>query len=151
MPRNDAFYLEEYKALRQDIATRLKERLEFSRWGLVGLAALYVYAIANPAPILFWVPVFLTLLVLAHLNEEHRTIAIVGTYIKEQIEPWAARGAMTPLGWEAYWQSQKSPSSWLPWRRWPWSLWDWAPVPLWISLFGITVGIAIGVSVGLRW
>lgn len=150
MSKNDAFYVEEYKSLRDDISIKLKDRNEFSRWGLIGLAALYSYILANPGrPILFWVPVFLSLTMLAHLNEEHRMIGKMGTYIREQFEPWAAGINKHPEGWETYLGSQKTARWWIFWRRWPLPIWDWAPVPLWVSVFALTLVIAVTVSAGL--
>lgn len=148
---NDIFYIEEYKSLRQEIDTKLKDRLEFNRWGLIGLAALYSYILSNPGkPILFWVPVGLSLAMLAHLNEEHTMIYRAATYINTQTERWAA-GGETPQGWETYLHPLRSPAPWWKfWRRWPGSLWDWSPVPLWLVVFGLTLVIAIGVSAG-RW
>ena len=149
MANDTAFYSEEYKTLRQEISAKLKDRLEFGRWGLIGIAALYSYIFSNPGkPVLFWVPVFLCLAIIAHLNEEHRMVALVGTYIREQFEPWAA-GGQTPIGWETYLADHRTPRWWLFWERWPWKIWDWAPVPLWLVVLGLTLVIAIGVSVGL--
>jgi hypothetical protein len=148
---NDQFYVEQYKSLRQEIDAKLKDRLELNRWGLIGLAALYSYIFSNPGkPILFWVPVSLSLAMLGHLNEEHRMVDKVATYIREKIEPWAAgAGAGYPQGWEAYLKSTTTPSWWFFWHRWPGYLWDWTPVPLWILVFVLTLAIAIGASVGL--
>ena len=99
MPNDNAWPVEEYKTLREEISTKLKDRLEFSRWGLIGLAALYSYIFSNPGkPILFWVPVCLCLAVLTHLNEEHRMVQKTATYIKCQIESWAVRGGSMPCG-----------------------------------------------------
>jgi hypothetical protein len=146
MSRNDAFYLEEYKSLRQEIDAKLRGRLDFNRWGLIGLAALYSYILSHPGkPVLFWVPVCLSLAMLAHLNEEHSMVAKAGTYIKEQLEPWARSGDQIPRGWEKYLEDTNTPF----WCRWPWHLWGWSPVPLWVSVLGLTLLIAIGVSVGL--
>jgi hypothetical protein len=149
MPKDNAFYMEEYKSLRQEIATKLKERLEFSRWGLIGLAALYSYIFSNPGkPILFWVPFFLSLAMLAHLNEEHRMVHKAGAYIKEQFEPWAEGGEKTPMGWQTYLKRNENPSWLVPWKRFPPEIWDWSPVPLWVALLVLTFVIASGVSAG---
>jgi hypothetical protein len=144
MPKDNAFYMEEYKSLREEIATKLKERLEFSRWGLIGLAALYSYIFSNPGnPVLFWVPVCLSVAMLAHLNEEHRMVDKAGAYIREQLEPWAAGGDKTPIGWEKYLDLTKNPSWLVPWKRFPKRLWDWSPVPLWLGLLVVTIGVAL--------
>jgi hypothetical protein len=50
LSREESFHLEEYKALRQELATTLKDRLDFNRWGLIGIAALYSYLITHPKP-----------------------------------------------------------------------------------------------------
>jgi hypothetical protein len=145
----DDFYLEEYKSLREEINTKLKDRLEFSRWGLIGLGVLYSYIFSNPGKtILFWVPVCLSLAMLEHLNEEHRMVGKAADYISTQIERWAAGGA-TPEGWEKYLQSPDDHPWWMIWRRWPRDLWGWAPAPLWLAVFALTLAIAIGVSSGL--
>jgi hypothetical protein len=150
MSKDNTFYSEEYKSLRQEIDTKLKDRLEFNRWGLIGLAALYSYILSNPGkPALFWVPVCLSVAMLAHLNEEHRMVDLTANYIKTQFEPWAAGSGKAPAGWETYLKSQKTPRWWFFWRRWPWRLWDWAPVPLWVVVFVLTLFVASGVSYGL--
>src|ERR1700730_7209427 len=141
MSGNNAFYIEEYKSLRQEIGAKLQGRLDFNRWGLIGLAALYSYILSNPGkPVLFWVPVCLSLAMLAHLIEEHRMIAKAGAYIKDQAETWARGDIETPQGWETY-LCKKTPFQW--------PVWSWSPVPLWVAVLGLTLGIAIGVSVGL--
>jgi hypothetical protein len=147
--KQDDFYLEEYKTLREEIHAKLKDRLEFSRWGLIGLGVLYSYVFSNPGKtILFWVPVCLALVILGHLNEEHRTVARAADYIRTQIECWIA-GAATPIGWEKYLKSLGDPTWWKIWRRWPGYLWNWSPTPLWLSVLALTLTIAIGVSSGL--
>jgi len=146
----DTFYIEEYKSLREEINTKLKERLEYNRWGLVGLAALYSYLLSHPGnPILFWVPFCLSVAMIVHFNEEHRMVANAATYINTQIERWAA-GGDAPQGWENYLQLPGvHPPWWIFWRRWPARLWNWTPVPLWLAVFGLTLVIAGGVSAGL--
>jgi hypothetical protein len=148
--RSETFYGNEYKALRDEITTKLRDRLEFNRWGLIGLAALYSYIFSNPGkPILFWVPVALSVAMIAHLNGEHRIIFKAASYIRDKVEPWANGVADAPTGWETYLRSQKDPPLWQFWRRWPTEIWGWTPVPLWIVVFGLTLVIAIGVSAGL--
>jgi hypothetical protein len=89
MTKDEAFFVEEYKLLRAGITSQLKDRFDFHRWGLIGLAALYSYIFSNPGrPILFWVPVFLSLAMIAHLNEEHRMIKVLAGYLKDEVEPW---------------------------------------------------------------
>jgi len=150
MTKEETFQIEEYKALREEILTKLKDRLEFNRWGLIGLAALYGYIFSNPGkPILFWVPVCLSLAMIAHLNEEHRMVAEAATYIKTQIERWVTVSE-APQGWETYKYLLRTPRWWYFWRRWPGYLWDWSPVPLWLSVLVLTLILAIGVSVG-QW
>lgn len=145
----ETFYSDEYKSLREEITTKLRDRLEFNRWGLIGLAALYSYIFSNPGkPVLFWVPVVLSMAMIAHLNGEHRIVAKAAAYIREQIEPWAAGVGNTPAGWETYLQSQQDPPFWKIWRRWPRAIWGWTPVPLWILVFALTLVIAVGVSAG---
>jgi hypothetical protein len=145
MSRTDAFYLDEYKSLRQEIDAKLRSRLDFNRWGLIGLAGLYSYILSHPGkPALFGVPVWLSMAMLAHLNEEHSIVAKAGAYIREQLEPWARGGDQIPGGWEKYLEDTRTPF----WRRWPWRLWGWSPVPLWLSVLVLTVLIAAGVSAG---
>ena len=146
MSKEETFYIEEYKALRQEIATKLKDRLEYSRWGLIALAALYGYITSNPEnTAVFWVPVALSAAMIFHFNEEHRMVARVADYIREQSERWIS-GGDAPQGWETFLQSPGSsvPRWWQ--KRWPWPLWDWAPVPMWTILFFITLLIAIVAS-----
>lgn len=148
MSGNESFYLEEYKALRSEITEKLKDRLEFSRWGLFGVAAIYSYILAHPGKaILFWVPVGLAIAMVLHLNEEHRMIVKVAEYIKTEIETWATgvRGsaARYPIGWETY-LKKPLPSS----ERWPAHIWAWTPVPLWLAILALTLVVAVGTSAG---
>jgi hypothetical protein len=147
-PQEETFFIEEYKSLRQELTTKLKDRLEFNRWGLIGLAALYSYIFSNPGkPILFWVPVLLSVAVIAHLNEEHRMVDKTAAYIREKVEPWGLGGATLPGGWEIFLKSGLPTLSWWQfWKRWPLHLWGWSPVPMWIVLFFVTLVMAIGVS-----
>jgi hypothetical protein len=140
---DDNFYLDEYKSLRDEVGTKLKARLDFHNWGLIGLAALYSYIFTNldkwwSIP-LFLVPVGLCASMVAHLLEEHRMVAKAGRYIREEIEPWAAgKPGAKPKGWETYLEltaHQIEP------RRW-----NWSPVPLWCVLTVVTALIAVGMS-----
>lgn len=98
MSQEETFYIEEYKSLREEITTKLKDVREFSRWGLIGLATLYSYSLSHAENrMLFWVPVGLSFAMLFHLNEEHRLVDKAGAYIGREIEPWAAGGG-TPQG-----------------------------------------------------
>ena len=120
MAGKDEFYVEEYRSLRQEIGAKLQARLDFSRWGLIGIAALYSYILSNPGkPILFWVPVCLAIAMLAHLIEEHRMIAKAGTYIKDQVETWAGSGTKVPTGWETYLRVETA----FHWPVWSWVAW----------------------------
>jgi hypothetical protein len=155
MSKEESFYMEEYKSLRQEIITTLKDRLEYSRWGLIGIAALYSYIISHPGSVwLFWVPVLFSVAMIFHFNEEHRMVDKAGAYIKNQIGPWVA-GKAVPKGWEEFlaepknktprwWEISKNPDTGR-WElaRWPWKLWDWSPVPMWITLLIGTGIIAI--------
>jgi hypothetical protein len=148
MAKEETFFFEEYKSLREELTTKLKDRLEFNRWGLSGLAALYSYIFSNPAkPVLFWVPVGLSVAMIFHLNEEHRMVAKSADYIRNNVEPWC-KGGPIPRGWETYLKPPltTTPPLWQVWKRWPWHLWGWSPVPMWVALFFITLIIAIGVS-----
>lgn len=150
--KREEFYRDEYKALRDEITTKLRDRLEFNRWGLIGLAALYSYIFSNPGkPVLFWVPVALSVAMITHLNGEHRIIFIAASYIREHVERWATRGGPAPMGWETYLfdYEKGQPSVWRFWRRWPRAIWGWTPVPLWIAVFALTLIIAVCVSAGL--
>jgi hypothetical protein len=142
MPKDDAFFIEEFKSIRQEITTKLKDRLEFSRWGLIGGAALYSYIFSNPGkPALFWVPVGLALAMIFHLNEEHRMVAIMADYIRKQFEPWVAGIGETPKGWETYLIGARNDRRWQP-------LWRWSPMPLWLAVLGLTFVFAAVVSSG---
>jgi hypothetical protein len=148
MSKEETFFIEEYKALRKEIDTKLKDGLEFNRWGLIGLAALYSYIFANPGrTILFWVPVFFSALVITHINEEHRMVEKAGVYITSELERWILGGQL-PRGWGTFLldPAYPTPRWWLVWRRWPWHLWDWSPVPMWIVIFLITLGLALAVT-----
>lgn len=149
MSKEETFYLEEYKSLRQDMMTKLKDRLDYSRWGVIGIAALYSYSISNPGyPVLFWVPVFFSILMIGHLNEEHRVVQKTSQYVREQIEPWIA-GGKAPEGWEQFNKRTEPPRWWSFLARWPRDLWDWSPMPMWMVLFFGTLVAAIAVTTGL--
>ncbi|HEY0331884.1 MAG TPA: hypothetical protein VGC77_22645 [Rhodopseudomonas sp.] len=140
---HETVYMEEYKSLRQEILTKLSERLELNRWGLIWLGVIYSYILANPErAILLWVPVVLSIALIAHFNEEHRMVDCISVYIKEQLEGWAA-GGRPPQGWETYKRTLQPRRWWKWWQRWPTYLWDWTPVPIWILIFLITLGIAV--------
>jgi hypothetical protein len=142
MSQEETFYIEEYKSLREEITTKLKDVREFSRWGLIGLATLYSYSLSHAENrMLFWVPVGLSFAMLFHLNEEHRLVDKAGAYIGREIEPWAAGGG-TPQGWVKFLYSEPTPR-WGSLERWPWRIWDWSPVPMWIVLLLVTLVIAI--------
>jgi hypothetical protein len=135
LSRQETFHIAEYKSLREEIGTKLKGRLEVNRWGLIALAALYSYVLSNNNPVLFWVPVGLSAIMIAHLWTEHRMVERAATYIREHVEPWlAAKGAGEPGGWESFLAPPGVP-------RVP--IWQWSPMPLWMTVFGITVVIAI--------
>jgi hypothetical protein len=121
LSKEETFYLEEYKSLRAEMTTKLKDRLEFNRWGLIGLAALYSYIFANPGnPILFGVPVALSLAMIPHLLEEHRIAGKAAKYIEDDIERWIAVGVTAPRGWETYLKIPTPRSSLWPPSRWLW-------------------------------
>jgi hypothetical protein len=144
MTKEDQFYLDEYKKLTEEMATKLKERLDFNRWGLISLAVLYAYIFSNPAkPMLFWVPVFLSAAMVFHLNEEHRMVAKAGRYIKEETEPWIRGQKAAPKGWETFLKSTPKDPPWWSLKRWPSEIWEWSPVPMWCVLFGVTFFVAI--------
>jgi hypothetical protein len=145
------------------MATKLKDRLEFNRWGLIALAALYVYIFSHPVkPLLFWVPVFwvpvfLSLALIVQLLEEHRMVAKIARYIEEQIEPWIKGVKPPPEGWEIFLKTPPGNPPWWRFReRWPWHLWDWSPVPMWVVLLFTTLSVAIialvvAIAVSLGW
>lgn len=148
----DQFYLDEYKALRDEITTALKTRLDFNSWGLLGLGALYSYIFSNldkplVFPWLFWVPFGLCLSMVWHLLDQHRMVAKAGRYTREEIEAWIKAGstANKPEGWETFLnRTADEKQSYI---------WSWAPVPLWCWLTGATFVIALGFSIawGANW
>jgi hypothetical protein len=125
LSREEEFHLAEYKALRQELATALKDRLEYNRWGLIGLAALYSYIFTNPKLVLFLVPIAFSGMMILHLNGAHKGIDQAGMYIRN-IESWIAARIATggPGGWETYLRradaEPRPPSGW-----WPLPLWKW--------------------------
>jgi hypothetical protein len=141
LSRQETFHIEEYKSLREEMITKLKDRLEFNRWSMIGLAALYSYILANQEPMLFWVPVIFSIVVIWHLHEEHRVVARIADYVRLNLEPWlvAPRVAGVPLplgpgGWETHLGSPGGGTS----------VWKWSPIPLWICIlvFALLVAIA---------
>src|SRR5215831_10461800 len=130
----DNFSIEEYKALRTEIVSKLEQAREFSRWGLIGLAVLYSYILSNLGkPYLFVVPPALCWIIVFHLHEEFRMVAKAGDYIRDQIEAWIAGTQGRPEGWGKYLtRDLKGPSTW-----------SWSPLPLWSGLAWITTGLAV--------
>lgn len=136
----DDFVLEEYKSLRQEIVEKLRDRLSFSRWGFLSLAGLYSFILSHPErPLLYLVPVGLSIVEIVHLNEEHRMICKMGAYLCEDIESWAA-GRGSPAGWQSFLASQRSesdPTLLQFWKRWK-HVWNWSPTPVWLVTLGLT-------------
>jgi len=131
----DNFSIEEYKALRTEIVSKLEQAREFSRWGLIGLAVLYSYILSNlDKPYLFVAPAVLAWIVVAHLLEEHRMVAKAGDYIRDQIEAWIAGTQGRPKGWGKYLDDTRDLEG-------P-STWSWSPIPLWYLLARITSALA---------
>jgi hypothetical protein len=150
MAEEKIFYIEEYKSLKQEIATKLKSRLACSRWGVIAIAALYFCAFMyRDDTIVSLVPVFFSMTMIGYLNEEHRMVEKADRYIREAMEPWAA-GGPSPGGWETFLKSAPTGPRW--WRiqdRWPSDLWGWSPVPLWLVLFFISLAFAGAAYLGL--
>src|SRR5262249_3933018 len=130
--KQETYHIEEYKALREQLQTTLKDRLDFNRWGLIGLAGLYSYIFSNPKSILFSVPIIFSLIVIAHLIQEHRNVVWIANYISNDLERWLAEprvpvtnGAPVsggPGGWETQLGRPgtvaKSPLLWWPLPAW---------------------------------
>jgi hypothetical protein len=143
--KQESFHLKEYETLREEITAKLKDRQDFNRWGLIGLAALYSYLFSNPGNrFLFWVPVAFSAAVISYLLEEHRMVAKAGNYLAN-IELWAAGKSDAPSGWQKYLADTGHMDSpwWEPWQRWPSYLWAWSPVPLWVVVFVVTLAFAL--------
>jgi hypothetical protein len=133
LTKEETFHLEEYKALRGELATELKDRLEFHRWGLIAIAALYGYILANPKPILFVVPFVFSLIVCWHLNGEHKNVAGAVPYIRT-LESWL--GAAVATGGPGGWETHLGPLDERPPRTW------W-PLPLWYAISTVTFFAAV--------
>jgi hypothetical protein len=146
----ESFHLDEYKLIMDEIKTKLKNRLELSRWGVLGLAAIYSYIFSNfdkPfLPYLYLVPVGLSGLIWYLVRAELEMVATPGRYITEKIEPMlAAPPAGTPgapgEGWATFLDrgSSLSPAAAKP--RLP--VWRWDPLPGWGAVFIGTALIAL--------
>ena len=124
LTKEETFYIEEYKSLREEIISKLKERLEFNRWGVIGLAALYSYILSHPKPILFWVPVGFSIAMIFYYVGSTKSLFGIANYIREGLEPWLGRpaGVPTPGGWETRLGQ--------PGRK----LWLWLPLPFWYMI-----------------
>jgi len=96
----ESFHLDEYKLIMDEIKTKLKNRLELSRWGVLGLAAIYSYIFSNfDKPFLYLVPVGVSGLIWYLVKAELEMVATAGRYITEKIEPMlAAPPAGSPAG-----------------------------------------------------
>jgi hypothetical protein len=135
----EAFHTEEYKSLREEMTAKLKDRLEFNRWGLIGLAALYSYILSNPKPALFAVPIILSIILIWHLRTEHRDVARIADYIRGDLERCLAapRTAGPPVsGGPGGWETRLGTPGGA-------SLWRWSPLPLWYFMLIVTCCIAI--------
>jgi hypothetical protein len=111
---------------------------------MIGLAALYSYIFTHPKFVLFLVPVIFSLIVIWHLCEEHKNVARIADYIREDIERWfaAARTAgNSPTGGPGGWEKRLG----VPGGK---SRWKWSPLPVWYAIFVITIVIAV---VDWRW
>jgi hypothetical protein len=135
LSKEEAFHLEEFKALRHDISTTLKDRLEFNRWGLIAVAALYAYIASHPAPLLFTVPPLFSLIVCVHLRREHKTVVDAAGYITDLERFAAAPVPGGPGGWEHYLTRILGA---LDKRQFD----QWWPLPLWYVMFVGTLLIA---------
>ncbi len=139
LTKEETFHIDEYKSLRDELTTKLKDRLEFNRWGLIGVAALYSYILNNPKPTLFVVPVILSIILIWHLSNEHKGVKRIADYIRDDLERWlaATRTAGPPVtggpgGWETHLGTAGGGS-----------LWWWSPLPLWYAMLVLTVVVAI--------
>jgi hypothetical protein len=139
LTKEETFHIEEYKSLREEMTTKLKDRLEFSRWGMIGLAALYSYILSNPKPALFAVPIILSIILISHLIDEHKDVARIADYIRDDLERCLAQARIAgppvtggPGGWEKHLGS--------PGGR---SILRWSPLPLWYFMLFVTVIVAI--------
>lgn len=144
------FFIEEYKALRQEIDTKLKDRLEFTRRGLIAVAALYSYIFSHAEyRILFLVPVALCIAMIVYLMEEFRMVALVGMYIERHAEP-GALDEQAPWGWERWLRPRKTdPVEGVRFTyRWEPDRLKWPPLPIWVGLLVLTIVIAIGAYAG---
>jgi hypothetical protein len=134
----EIFHLEEYKALRDEITKKLSDRLQLNRWGLFGLAVVYSYIFSNVGhPLLLWVPVGLSLVIVALLISEHRSIARAGACIRDHLEPRfaATHRDGTRSGWETFLVSSETPAPMV-------SYWRWFPTPIWMAILVCTLLIA---------
>jgi hypothetical protein len=147
------FHVEEYKSLREEIVGKLKDIRDLNRWGLLGLAAVYSYSFSNlDKRWLFWVPAGLSLMIVELVREEHRMVAKTATYIREYIEAEiaterevAGHHEKARGGWEWFLRLKKHNESGWDKLLDRLGIWRWEPMPLWIVVFLITLGIAIGV------
>ena len=137
----DTFHIEEYKSLREGMVIKLKDRLEFNRWGLIGLAVLYAYIFLHPKFVLFLVPFFFSLVVIWRLYEQHKNVHRIAIYIRDHIERCLAKSRETadssvpggPGGWERY-LGVPGPGEKTPWVWWP--------LPLWRAICVMTIILA---------
>ena len=124
------FYLAEYRALREEIGSRLTARLQFTNWGLLALGAVYSYIFSNlDKPFLFFVPVVCSFFVVAFLACEYRMIQDIAKYIRDELEP---RLADPKTGWETH-RSEALGRS----------VFTWQPMPIWYAVCIGTTMIAL--------
>ena len=140
LTRDEAFYIEEYKSLREEMTTKLKDRLEFNRWGMIGLGALYSDILSNPKPALFFVPILLSAVLIYHLYSEHVNVVRIATYIRKELEPWFTEGGAygspnLARGWENHLGQPGGKT-----------VWFWSPLPAWYVILLLTIVVA-----GLRF
>jgi hypothetical protein len=142
MSTEATFQIEEYKALKEEIAAKTKDVRDLNRWGLLGLAAVYSYIFSHlDKRWLFWVPVGLSIIVIGLLWTEYRLVERIGRYIRDCIEAKVAPkqkfdGVKASIrgGWERYLAPTEG-------KRTP--LWYWGPTPIWLTIFAVTLVVAL--------
>lgn len=131
----ETFHIEEYKSLREEIRTKLADRLQLNRWGILGMGGVYSYVLSHPDRLqLLWVPVGLSSIILALLISEHRIVAKAATYIRDHIESrfHVRSRAGAQSGWETC-LVPKGPGSHIV---------LWSPTPIWLAIFVISCAVA---------
>ena len=117
MPADEDFQLEQFRALKAEIAANTAEIRSLQRYALVTVAVVWSWIATNPAP--WWVaflPLIFVLLGVLHTLRVLEETGDMGLFIGGAIEPYFEKTSTELLGWEA-WLRSKTGKERMVWYR----------------------------------